>query len=80
MAAAGFTAPDDAQAATTAAPGRSLTEAVLAAFQAQRVVAIGDAHASQEVHDLVTSASQPGPAPACPLPQAGPACSGAHDT
>lgn len=31
----------------------ALTEAVLAAFQAHRVVAIGDAHASQEVHDLL---------------------------
>ena len=50
-AAAGLTAPD-AQAATTA-PGSSLIEAVLAAFQAHRVVAIGDAHASQEVHDLL---------------------------
>jgi len=47
-----LTAPDDTQAAT-AAPGSSLIEAVLAAFQAHRVVAIGDAHASQEVHDLV---------------------------
>jgi hypothetical protein len=28
------------------APGSSLIEAVLAAFQAHRVVAIGDAHAS----------------------------------
>jgi hypothetical protein len=45
-AAAGLTAPDDAQAAT-AAPGSNLIEAVLAAFQAHRVVAIGDAHASQ---------------------------------
>jgi len=51
-AAAGPTAPDDAQAATTA-PGSSLIEAVLAAFQAHRVVAIGDAHAGQEVHDLL---------------------------
>ena len=51
-AAAGLTAPDDAQAAT-AAPGSSLIEAVLAAFQTHRVVAIGDAHASQEVHDLL---------------------------
>ena len=51
-AAAGLTAPDDAQAAT-AAPGSSLIEAVLAAFQAHRVVAIGDAHAGQEVHDLL---------------------------
>ena len=50
-AAAGLTAPD-AQAAP-AAPGSSLTEAVLAAFQTHRVVAIGDAHASQEVHDLL---------------------------
>ena len=46
------TAPDDAQAAT-AAPGSSLIEAVLAAFQAHRVVAIGDAHAGQEVHELL---------------------------
>ena len=51
-AAAGLTAPDDAQAAP-AAPGSSLIEAVLAAFQAHRVVAIGDAHAGQEVHDLL---------------------------
>jgi hypothetical protein len=51
-AAAGPTAPDDAQAAT-AAPGSSLIDAVLAAFQAHRVVAIGDAHAGQEVHDLL---------------------------
>jgi hypothetical protein len=43
---------DDAQAAA-AAPGSSLIEAVLAAFQTHRVVAIGDAHASQEVHDLL---------------------------
>ena len=49
---AGLTAPDDAQAAT-AAPGSSLIEAVLAAFQTHRVVAIGDAHAGQEVHDLL---------------------------
>jgi hypothetical protein len=51
-AAAGLTAPDDTRAATTA-PGSSLIEAVLAAFQAHRVVAIGDAHACQEVHDLL---------------------------
>ena len=50
-AAAGLTA-SDAQAAT-AAPGSSLTEAVLAAFQTHRVVAIGDAHAGQEIHDLL---------------------------
>jgi hypothetical protein len=50
-AAAGLAA-SDAQAATTAA-GSSLIEAVLAAFQAHRVVAIGDAHAGQEVHDLL---------------------------
>src|SRR3984885_11753028 len=31
----------------------ALIEAVLAAFQAHRVVAIGDAHAGQEVHDLL---------------------------
>jgi hypothetical protein len=37
----------------TTALGSSLIEAVLAAFQAHRVVAIGDAHASQEVHDLL---------------------------
>ena len=48
-AAAGLTAPD----AQAAAPGSSLIEAVLAAFQTHRVVAIGDAHASQEVHDLL---------------------------
>jgi len=36
-----------------AAPGSSLTEAVLAAFQTHRVVAIGDAHAGQEIHDLL---------------------------
>jgi hypothetical protein len=51
-AAAGPTAPDDAQAVATV-PGGSLIEAVLAAFQTHRVVAIGDAHASQEVHDLL---------------------------
>ncbi len=51
-AAAGLTAPDDAQAAT-AAPGSSLIEAVLTAFRTHRVVAIGDAHANQEVHDLL---------------------------
>src|ERR1039458_5459592 len=45
-AAAGLTAPD-AQAAT-AAPGSSLIEAVLAAFQAHRGAAIGDAHPPQE--------------------------------
>jgi hypothetical protein len=50
-AAAGLTA-SDAQAAATA-PGSSLTEAVLAAFQTHRVVAIGDAHAGQEIHDLL---------------------------
>src|ERR1039458_7771666 len=50
-AARGLTAPADT--AATAAPGSSLIEAVLAAFQAHRVVAIGDAHASQEVHDLL---------------------------
>ena len=50
-AAAGLTA-SDAQAAA-AAPGSSLTEAVLAAFQTHRVVAIGDAHAGQEIHDLL---------------------------
>jgi hypothetical protein len=37
----------------TGTPGSSLTEAVLAAFQTHRVVAIGDAHASQELHDLL---------------------------
>jgi hypothetical protein len=51
-AAPGPTAPDDTQAVATA-PGSSLIEAVLAAFQTHRVVAIGDAHASQEVHDLL---------------------------
>ena len=50
-AAAGLTA-SDARAAD-AAPGSSLTEAVLAAFQTHRVAAIGDAHASQEIHDLL---------------------------
>ena len=50
-AAAGLTASD--VRAATAAPGSSLTEAVLAAFQTHRVVAIGDAHASQETHDLL---------------------------
>ena len=50
-AAAGLTA-SDAQAAA-AAPGSSLAEAVLAAFQTHRVVAIGDAHAGQEIHDLL---------------------------
>ena len=39
--------------AAAAASGSSLIEAVLAAFQAHRVVAIGDAHAGQEVHDLL---------------------------
>src|SRR5580704_18153440 len=34
--------------APAAAPGSSLIEAVLVAFQAHRVVAIGDAHAGQE--------------------------------
>jgi hypothetical protein len=51
-AAPGLTAPDDAQAVATV-PGSSLIEAVLAAFQAHRVVAVGDAHACQEVHDLL---------------------------
>ena len=47
-----FSTPDDAQAAT-ATPGSSLIEAVLAALQAHRVVAVGDAHAGQEVGDLL---------------------------
>ena len=51
-AAAGLTAPHDAQAVATV-PGGSLIDAVLAAFQTHRVVAIGDAHACQEVHDLL---------------------------
>jgi hypothetical protein len=51
-AAAGLTPPDDAQA-VAAAPGGSLIELVLAAFQTHQVVAIGDAHASQEAHDLL---------------------------
>jgi len=54
-AAAGLTAPDGAQAAATA-PGSSLIEAVLTAFQAHRVVAVGDAHACQEVGDLLPAA------------------------
>jgi hypothetical protein len=37
----------------TGTSGSSLIEAVLAAFQVHRVVAIGDAHAGQELHDLL---------------------------
>lgn len=49
-----LTAPASAVAeAAITTPGGSLIEAVLAAFQAHRVVAVGDAHACQETGDLL---------------------------